>query len=444
MAFILKILAGCLFMLLSLSFLGYHKKNFHTKRGYRFLFPVFVVINWSFSSWGLLLSSHYGALVLFIMVVLELKTLYSMNFVQTAFESSYLVAILYWGRGIVVPACALYLNQSVQWVRYHEFYYYLAWTLSLCLILGYNALFRKALAPKEKMEKLYQNNEQLRFVTLFQICLVGYLLFINLGRYYGLDIAWYKAAYIISCFIFCLAQIYLVTRGIKTSFLLEYELRSRLLEKQLDRQLLHYKSYQKYTESFRAFKHDYKNMMTSVKSLLSSGEYEKAERMLDTIHDTMQQQVSVHKSYSNHLILDAVLQDAANVCAEESIRFSALVYIPDQLFIEDIDLVRIFSNLIDNAAEACLKVSASDRFITVSCSVNQENGWITIEISNSYNGEVIMLKDALQTTKADKAIHGIGMTIIREIVARLGGVMQILPNKGKREFVIRIALPPTK
>ena len=444
MALNLKILASFLFLLLSLSFLGYHKKNFHTKWGYQFLFPVFVVINWSFSGWGLWLSSHYGALALFVMVVLELKILYSMNFVQAAFESSYLVAILYWGRGIVVPACALYLNQSVQWVRYHEFYYYLAWTLSLYLILGYDAFFKKVIAPKEKMEKLYQNNEQLWFVTLFQICLVGYLLFINLGRYYGLDIPWYKAAYIISCFIFCLAQIYLVTRGIKTSFLLEYELRSRLLEKQLDRQLLHYKSYQKYTESFRAFKHDYKNMMTSVKSLLSSGEYEKAERMLDTIHDTMQKQVSVHKSYSNHLILDAVLQDAANVCAEEFIHFSALVYIPGQLFIEDIDLVRIFSNLIDNAVEACLKVTQSDRFITVSCSINKENGWITIEIFNSYNGEVIVQKDVLQTTKEDKAIHGIGLTIIREIVQRLGGIMQIRPDKAKGEFATVIALPPNK
>ncbi len=124
--------------------------------------------------------------------------------------------------------------------------------------------------------------------------------------------------------------------------LLEYELHTRKLQEQLSRQMRHYQAYRKFTESYRIFRHDYKNMMTSVKVLMNNNEYEKAARMLDDIQDTMQREVLIHKTYSDNILLDAILQDAANACGEKSIRFSAHALLPKDVRMSELDIVRIF------------------------------------------------------------------------------------------------------
>ena len=54
-------------------------------------------------------------------------------------------------------------------------------------------------------------------------------------------------------------------------------------------------------------------MMNSMKTLLHNKEYERAIRMFDDIHDTMQQDAQIYKAYSDNVLLDAILQDAANL-----------------------------------------------------------------------------------------------------------------------------------
>lgn len=442
----LRFLAECLFTFYSVIFLLYHKNTFPVRRGYWICFVIAAFFNWSFGAiWGLNLSSHYGALALLGIIILELKFMYKMNPMQILFESSYFVALLYWGRGIVIPAFALCLNKSVKWVRHDELYYPVAWLISICIIIVYNGFFRHVIAPRYKIEKFYRIKEQIRFVAIFQTTLLAYLLFVNLGRYYGVDLPWYKITYIVSCVICFVTQSLLVHRGIRMSTLLEFELYNRFLQEQLRRQLQHYKTYQKYTESYKAFKHDYKNMMISVKSMLSAGEYQKAEQILDTIHDIMQQQVLVHKTFSNHIILDAIFLDIANVCAEQETHFSAMVYIPEGFNISDIDCVRIFSNLTSNAVEACTKVtSKARRFLTISSNLNESNDWLSVEISNSFNGELNIRSGIPESTKTDKDFHGMGLAIVTEIIEHLGGVIRIDADQVEKIFTVTLLLPLSK
>lgn len=409
------------------------------KRNHLIFFLVSAVINWSFSAaWGLAISSHYGAPALLLIVLLELKGLYQMNLMQLLFESGYFVAVLYWGRGIVLPVFALILNHSEQWVRQDKFYYPIAWILSLCVILIYNMLFRHFIAPKAKVKTFYRSNEQIRFVAIFQVCLLGYLLFINLGRYYGADLPWYNMACIISCIICLAAQGLLVNRGIRTSSLLKYELHTEL-QQQLERQLRHYKAYQKYTESFQAFKQDYNHMITSVKSLLSIGEYQKAISLLDTIHEISHKQVPVQPSYSNNILLDALLQDTAARCEEQSTQFSANVYLPIGHNISETDIVRMFTNLFNNAAEACAKVTSdSERFISITSRFISHNGWLKIETTNSFHGKVVIRNGIPESTKPNRDFHGLGLSIIDETATKLGGIMVI--DVDQKEMIFRTTL----
>lgn len=439
----LRFLSQCLFMIYFISFLFYQKRNFQERRGYWIPFIISVLIACGFGTdRGINLSSHFAAILFLFIIILELRFMYQMNFMQLLFEGSYFIAVLYWGRGIILSFFALATNRSVQSIRNDDFYYTIAWLITMCLIVIYNFIFRYIIAPPGEMEKLYRNKSQLGLVAIFQTALLAYLLFINLGRYYGVSLSWYKVVYMVSCMLCFISQLVLVQYSIRISSLLEFELHTQLLQKQLSIQMQHYKAYQKYTESFRVFKHDYKNMMASVKSLLSSGEYQKAERMLDTIHDTMKNQVLVHKTYSNHMMLDAILQDAANICCEHSIHFSATLFIPNALNISDIDYVRIFSNLIDNAIEACIKTEPdSNPYFTVQSRLSTNNDWLTVELSNSYSGEVKLHNGIPESTKDNKDFHGIGLSVVMEIVESLGGMISIDVYQEKKVFTVSLLFP---
>ncbi|WP_313577732.1 sensor histidine kinase [Lacrimispora sp.] len=443
MSLLLRLVAVCLFTVYSVSFLLYHRRNFLMKRNHLIVFLVSAVINCSLSAtWGLAISSHYGALALLLIVLLELKVLYQMNPMQLLFESGYFVAVLYWGRGIVLPVFALILNRSVQWVKEDNFYYSIAWILSLCVVLVYNVFFRHFIAPEAKVQTFYRSNEQIRFVAVFQVCLLGYLLFINLGRHYGADLPWYNMACIISCIIGFAVQGLLVSRGIRTSSLLKYELHTELQQQQLERQLRHYKACQKYTESFRAFKQDYNYMIISVKSMLSIGEYQKAISLLDTIHEISHKQVPVQYSYSNNILLDALLQDTADRCEEQSTKFSANVYLPIGHNISETDIVRMFTNLFNNAAEACAKVTSdSERFIAITSRYVSNNGWLKIETANSFHGKVHIRNGIPESTKPNRDFHGLGLSIIDETATKLGGIMIIDVDQKKMIFRTTLLLP---
>ena len=212
-----------------------------------------------------------------------------------------------------------------------------------------------------------------------------------------------------------------------------------MLEEQYERQVRHYKSYQKYTESFRAFKHDYRSMMVVLKSLIRTNDNEKALLLIDDMFEEMQKKVVVHKKYSDSVILDAMLQDLSNICEENKIRLSSNVSLPRNTGLSTIDAVRIFSNFINNAVEACYKVPVSDRFIDI-VSTN-ELKWVTLQVVNSYNGKSHVHNGKFLTTKPEKQCHGLGLRIVEQIAEGLGGFVIYEEDFKNKTFLVRIHIP---
>ncbi|WP_313187106.1 ATP-binding protein [Lacrimispora sp.] len=161
--------------------------------------------------------------------------------------------------------------------------------------------------------------------------------------------------------------------------------------------------------------------------------------MLDDIHDTMQQSVRVHNNYSDNMLLDAILQDVADVCEEKNIRFLAHAHLPESVPMADLDIIRVFTNITNNAIEACNKISDSERFIEVTS--NSTQNWTIIEISNSFNGDLLIVGEDLKTTKEDKDFHGLGLQIIRETIEEMGGLVFTEPDSEKRIFKIKVCIP---
>lgn len=362
------------------------------------------------------------------------------NRIQLLFAGSICTFSVYSSRGIIVSIYSIVLHISIEDVLDNDIYYNAVFILALFLSILVSLFILKAILRDHKAKHLFNNRGQLRFVVVYIMFQLIFLMLINDGRYYhDIQQAWFSTLYLGSCIISKVWLMFAFNHTAKVSELLEYELHTRKLQEQLSRQVRHYQSYRKFTESYRIFWHDYEKLMTSVKTFLRHQEYEKATRILDDIHDTMQRNVHVHKTYSDNILLDAIFQDAANACEEKGVRFSVHVHLPESVSMTELDIVHVFSNIIENAIEACDKVSGQERFVEVISRETQE--WAIVEASNSFNGELLMENGEPRTTKDDKSSHGFGLRIVKETVEALGGLLFIEPDQVNRFFIIRVCIP---
>lgn len=105
--------------------------------------------------------------------------------------------------------------------------------------------------------------------------------------------------------------------------------------------------------------HEIGDHIRAIQELLHKGEREKAESYTKEL--AYRYKNTLRSYYCNNKIINAVLSDKAKICEQNRISFSCELKLPDKLGIRDIDLMCAFSNLLDNAIEACLRYPQATR-----------------------------------------------------------------------------------
>ena len=418
-----------------------YKKLLPVKREHWIYYIIAIAINVTITAVAYtLFDPRIAVYFVFVSFMLSFNLLFIGTTAQILYAGSIYTFSLYSVRGIIFSIYSLVSHTSIKNVLQQKNYDDIIFMLTVLFLIFYNMVIRKFLFPEKKIKCLLRNQSQLKFVDIYLFFQWMFLTLINDGRYHD-DIRqlWFSSLYLGSCILSNLWLQVILLHAAKISELFEYELFTHQLQEQLSRQMRHYQSYRKYTESYRAFRHDYEKLMASIKSLLRRQKYNKAIKMLDDIHDTMQKSVQIHKNYSDNMILDAILQDTADACEEKNIRFQAHAHLPESVPMEDLDIIRVFSNITDNAIEACNKVSNSQRFIEMTSNSTQD--WTIIEVCNSFDGDLLIVGDNLSTTKEDKDFHGLGLQIIRETIEGMGGLVFIEPDSDKKIFKIKVCIP---
>ena len=104
-----------------------------------------------------------------------------------------------------------------------------------------------------------------------------------------------------------------------------------------------------------------------------------------------------------------------------------------ELLINDIDFCIIFSNLVQNAAEAMEKQEGGEKYIRVI--IRQRIEHCEFDIQNSIGSENINMEE---TDKSDKKNHGIGLKNVSEAVKRNNGYFEAGVKNG--EFFVVVIL----
>lgn len=87
--------------------------------------------------------------------------------------------------------------------------------------------------------------------------------------------------------------------------------------------------------------------------------------------------------------------------------------------IEDSDLCRLLSNMLENAVAACMKSKSEHKCINLKISSDEYN--YTFNLKNTIDMSVLDENPALKTTKPDNRSHGFGTKIIRDIAEKYNG-----------------------
>lgn len=100
----------------------------------------------------------------------------------------------------------------------------------------------------------------------------------------------------------------------------------------------------------------------------------------------------------------------------------------------------LFSNALDNAVEAVMRVSSPEKRV-ISLHIRQLSSAVEIAVMNYYEGEIRFKNDLPQTRKTDGRRHGFGTSSMQYIVSQYGGTMKISAKDSVYLLEIRLNIP---
>lgn len=214
-----------------------------------------------------------------------------------------------------------------------------------------------------------------------------------------------------------------------------FAVENEILNMQVAQESTMYQKVSEVYEQARAMNHDVKSYLVAVLGLLENAEYEEARtRIVDIVERRLKSQMVY---YASSGAINAVLNDKLEAAAKQNIPVDVRINgaVPSACTMET---AVILANLLDNAIEA--EEKETDRKIVLD--MYAEKGMYCISVQNCVAVPVLADNPKLQTTKADKFTHGLGIRSVRHLARELDGVLLLSEQAGM--FCAYVSFPMKK
>lgn len=196
----------------------------------------------------------------------------------------------------------------------------------------------------------------------------------------------------------------------------------------------HYGEVESMYRRMRGWRHDYHNHMQVLKAHLGLGQYAEAQEYLKRLEEDLAGVDTVLKT--GNVMVDAILNSKLTLIRERGIQVDATAIVPRDVGISGVDLSILIGNLLDNAMEACEKVSRQeDRFIRIYVDILKKQFYICV--TNSMAGKA--KKAGMGFFSSKGADHGLGLLRIDSIVEKYHGYLNRQAEDGV--FATEVTLP---
>lgn len=182
----------------------------------------------------------------------------------------------------------------------------------------------------------------------------------------------------------------------------------------------------------RGWQHDYRNHMQVLKVYLEEGEIEKGKEYIMQMDRDLSDIDHIIKS--GNIMADAIINSKLSLARSKNISINATVKIPESLPVSDTEFCVIFGNLLDNAIEACERITRNeDRFIRIYIGLFQKQFYLSVTNATDRTDRIT----AYRTVKGMG--HGFGLQRIDSIINKHQGFLNRKNEPGV--FVTEIMLP---
>lgn len=208
-----------------------------------------------------------------------------------------------------------------------------------------------------------------------------------------------------------------------------------LLQQEQDKILTdinYYEILEKQNDNLRAYAHDAKNHLATIKNLNDNPEIETyISKMIERLAEYGK--VCHSGNHSLDVVMDKYVTESElnNIAFEFDIKNNNLSQV------EPYDLVAILGNLLDNALEAAEQ--SQDKMVSIE--TDFRNNFSVIIVSNSCDKNPQLSNSELPvTTKNNKRLHGFGLKSVRKTIKKYNGDIAFEYVSKEKVFIVTIML----
>ncbi len=175
-------------------------------------------------------------------------------------------------------------------------------------------------------------------------------------------------------------------------------------------------------EELRQYRHDMKNRIITIQQMLNEKKYTAVLEYTGEISSKLSETLTF--SNTGNIALDGLINYKLSKISQENIIVQTSITIPENISIEEDDLVVVIGNLLDNAIEAVNRIEGDvERYIRIDFEYERGSVWICVK--NSFDNIVNIRNNRLETRKFNHELHGIGIQSVESVVSKYNGLMEI-------------------
>lgn len=188
-------------------------------------------------------------------------------------------------------------------------------------------------------------------------------------------------------------------------------------------------------EKTRILSHDVKNHLSSIYDISEENNYTKVKEYVNSIYDDLA--VNKKVTYSGNKMVDVIINRYVNKCESEGIFLEIESCCSELIFMSDVDIVSLLTNMFDNAIESAKE--SQERDILFSIYVRNKT-FVIIQMVNSCDVPPESQNEKLISRKKDPLLHGVGTQSIRRIAEKYNGSFDWQYNELMRQFEASVIL----
>lgn len=172
-------------------------------------------------------------------------------------------------------------------------------------------------------------------------------------------------------------------------------------------------------------RHDNKAMYQVLSDLLNKRDYDNAYEYLKKMMNIADNKIIFVNT--NNIFVNSIINAKLAIAKSFNIHVSCIT-INQFNGIDDIDLCRLLSNMLDNAITATSELDLPDK--SVSISISEDIGTYTFLVCNTIKESVLQVNPKLFSTKKNKEVSGLGTKIICDIAEKYNGRCDFYEKEG--------------